>query len=155
MGHRLRLRSPARHLARLGPFAPWVLALARRLIVPGLHPVGLPDHGTVDRQQGRLLGARQQGVRPDRQIPSSSRAGRFGLVEAGDLGQQGVGRQVERFGDGADDCYRRLMQTSLDLAQVRVGDAGQLGQLPQGELGQLALRSEIGAEAAVGVRALS
>ena len=62
------------------------------------------------------------------------------------LGQQCLGGDVQRIGDQPDDPDRRLMQAALDLAEIRVGQLRALGQLPQGEVGQLALVADEGAE---------
>jgi hypothetical protein len=46
----------------------------------------------------------------------------------------GLGRYTQRLGQLLQHMRRWLAQTALDLAEVRVGDTGLLGQLPQGEL---------------------
>src|SRR6185312_2694754 len=42
--------------------------------------------------------------------------------------------------------YRGLVQAPLDLAEVRIGQAGQLGELAERQVGTLALLADEGAE---------
>ena len=50
-----------------------------------------------------------------------------------------LGRDLEGPGDLLEDLGRRLAQPPLDLAQVRVGDAGHLRQLAQRQVADPAL----------------
>ena len=52
----------------------------------------------------------------------------------------------QRLGDLLQHLGRGLAETTLDLAQVRVGDAGLLGELPQGETRLRALLLEVVAQ---------
>ena len=61
-------------------------------------------------------------------------------VEAG-VGEQVLGRDAKRLRQRGQHPKRRLVQTPLDLAQVGVGDACELGKLAQREPGELALRA--------------
>src|ERR671913_155978 len=56
------------------------------------------------------------------------------------------GSTSPRPGDPLDDLGRRLAQPPLDLAQVGVGDARPLGQVPQRQAPQSALLADVGAE---------
>ena len=81
------------------------------------------------------------GVGRDGQL-SGSRHPAVGVgvrVEQTDLGQQRLGGQIEGLGDGLHHPEGRLVQAPLDLGEVGVRDRGQLGHLPQGEVGELAL----------------
>ena len=52
------------------------------------------------------------------------------------------GRDLQPLGDLLQDLRRRFAQTAFDLRQVRVGDAGQRGQLPHRNLGLHALLAD-------------
>ena len=62
-----------------------------------------------------------------------------GRQEAGPLVQR-LGADLQRLGDLLQDVGRRLAQAALDLRQVRVADAGQVGQAAHAHAGDLALR---------------
>ena len=62
-----------------------------------------------------------------------------GLIEDPGLHIEGLGRDAQGFGDLLEDLGRRAAQAPLDLAEVRVGDAGQFGEAPQREAGRVPL----------------
>src|SRR6185437_10249388 len=68
------------------------------------------------------------------------------VAEQSRLRQQCLRGDVERVRDQPDDPDRRLVQAALDLAQVGVGQPGPLGQLAQGEVRELALAADEGAQ---------
>lgn len=90
-------------------------------------------------------------VAPDRLL--GSRAGDVAAVEQPSLRKQGLCRNVERRRERAQHAHRWLVQAALDLAEVWVGDIGAGGELPQRNVGQLALRSDI-ARAIAGSRSI-
>src|SRR5690242_14517556 len=100
------------------------------------------DESPVDSYEGLLLVGREVTVEPDRLF---DRRGRpvavpgFGIQQAG-LREHGLCRYVERLGDVLEDVRRRLVHAALELAQVRVRDLRHLGQLPEREIRELALR---------------
>ena len=57
------------------------------------------------------------------------------LEDAG-LDVERLGRDAQRLGDLLEDLRRRAAQAPLDLAQVGVGDPGQLRQPPQRQPGR-------------------
>ena len=68
-----------------------------------------------------------------------------GLEDAG-LHVEGLGGDAQRLGDLLEDLGRGPAQPALDLAQVRVGDAGQLGEPAQREPGRAPLLTDEGPE---------
>jgi methylenetetrahydrofolate dehydrogenase (NADP+)/methenyltetrahydrofolate cyclohydrolase len=96
----------------------------------------LAEHASVDRDHGGLLVLGEAGVGPDRVLGGRSvrvGAGILGLVLAGyhgvdqaGLGEQGLGGHVEGVGDLLEDPHRGLVQAALDLAEVGVGQLGQV-----------------------------
>jgi hypothetical protein len=67
-------------------------------------------------------------------------------VDQARLRHQRLRGDVQGIGDGLEHADRGLVQAPLDLAQVRVGQAGHLGQLPQRQISPLALLADEGAE---------
>src|SRR6266487_3064951 len=115
-----------------------------KLGVQGL--LALP-HAAEDGDQGCLLRLGQVGVGADGDLYLwRGVAAVATVVEQAGLGEEGLGGQVERSGDRLQHPDRGLVQAALQLAQVGVGDAGQLGQLAQGQVGELALHTDEGAE---------
>jgi adenylate kinase len=121
--------------------------------------LGAVDHAPVDGDERRLLIVAQPLVGRDRGLGPLVAAGLSGVrgrgvrssgpghrVDQARLRQQGLGGQVEPVRDRLEHAHRRLVQAALDLAQIRVGQAGPLGQLAQRQVGQLALRADEGAE---------
>ena len=60
------------------------------------------------------------------------------LVEDPGLHVQRLGRDPQRLGELLQDVGARLAQPALDLAQIRVGHPGGVGELPQRELARCA-----------------
>jgi len=116
----------------------------------------LSEHAAVDRDQGGLLLPGETSVRADRVL--GQRGARLGLagvggrragghrVDQAGLGEQRLRRHVERVGDGLEHPDRGLVQAALDLAQVRVGQVGQLRELAERQVGHPALAADEGAE---------
>ena len=89
----------------------------------------------VDIEERLLLPLRQPGVGQHGQLDTAA-----GRTSDSVFRAQDPGADVELFrgdpeclGDLLQDLGGGLAQTTLDLAQVGVGDAGLLGELPQGE----------------------
>ena len=68
-----------------------------------------------------------------------------GLEDPG-LHVERLGGDAQRLGDLLEDLGRGPAQSPLDLAQVGVGDPGQLGQAPQGQPGRSPLLTDEGPE---------
>src|SRR5205814_8569920 len=83
--------------------------------------LGVEQGGAVDRRAAGLLVAEEAG-----------------------LSEQGLGRDVQGPGDRLQDPDRRLVQAALDLAEVGVGDVGQVRQLAEGEIRQSPLTANEG-----------
>src|SRR6185437_14200022 len=83
---------------------------------------------------GELRVGQQRG--PDTRVP------RAVLQDAG-LHVECLGGDPQPLGDLLQDLRARLAQAALDLAQVRVGDPGLLGQLPQRDLRLLPLLLDV------------
>jgi hypothetical protein len=133
----------------LGPVFPTVLAWLSRDVRGGRSAgAAVADHGPVDVDQGLFLVVGQDRVGADGRLDRGPGGGRalLAVLEQPGLDQQGLGREVEGVGDRLEHPDRRLVQAPLQLAQVRVGDLGHLGQLPQRQVGQLALGPDEGAE---------
>ena len=99
------------------------------------------DHGSVDREQCALLRVVEQRV-----VADGRRGGRRRFlvrVDVGGVGQKVADGEIERLRQGLDDGDRRLVQSPFDLAEVGIGDLGEIGQLPQAQLGQMPLRAQI------------
>jgi hypothetical protein len=69
-----------------------------------------------------------------------------GMLQQAGLGEQGLRGHVERVGQQPQDAHRRLVQAALDLAQVRVREAGQLRKLAERQVRQLSLAMDEAAQ---------
>ena len=69
-----------------------------------------------------------------------------GRLEDAGLHVEGLGRDAQRLGDLLEDLGRGPSQSPLDLAQVRIGDPGQLGQPPERQAGRAPLLTDEGAQ---------
>ena len=65
-----------------------------------------------------------------------------GRLEDAGLHVEGLGRDPQRLGDLLEDLGGGPAQPPLDLAEIRVGDPGQLGQPPQREAGRAPLLAD-------------
>src|SRR6266540_350232 len=110
-----------------------------RLLRRCLRALLLPHVAAVDGEQRLLLGRRQQRIGPDRRLGGSR--GGFVLEQPG-LREHGVGRELERLGDRAQDTNRRFVEPALDLTQVGVRDIRHRRKLAKREVRELALRSD-------------
>jgi len=103
--------------------------------------VGL-EIAAVDRQEGDALVLGQPRVRANGPVSG------FGVLAGLILSQhpcvlkQRLGRDVERVSDRTQDVQRGLVQATLDLAEIRVGDLGQRRELAKREVRQLALSAD-------------
>ena len=70
----------------------------------------------------------------------------LGRLEDPCLHVEGLGRDAQRLGDLLEDLGRGPPQPALDLAQIRVGDAGQLRETPEREAGGGSLLTDEGPE---------
>jgi hypothetical protein len=115
------------------------------------------EHAAVDGDQRRLLLVAEALVGADRVLglrdvlligrrPVRVRAGGGDRVDQAGLGEQRLGRDVERVGDRLEHAHRGLMQAPLDLAEVGIGQAGQLRELAERQVGPLALLPDEDAE---------
>ena len=129
--------------------------LLRRVAAPAVDGAGAAaqdrrsGHGPVDVDQGFLLVVGEDRVGADGRLdrgPGGDLALLGGALQQAGLDEQGLGGHVEGVGDRLEDPDRRLVEAPLELAQVGVGDLGHLGQLPQRQVGQLALGPDEGAE---------
>src|ERR1700734_1779883 len=109
-----------------------------------------PGHAAVDGKKGGalfvgetlidaygVLGSRRGGL---------IRCIAHGRVDEARLGEQRFRGNVEGVRNGFKHPHRRLVQATLNLAQVRVGQAGQLRELAQRQVGHLALGTDEGAK---------
>src|SRR5205085_10919677 len=94
--------------------------------VAGCTALLIPER-LVDLEQRLLLALGDPRVGPDRGLDVGF--GRF--VEDPGPDVQRLGRDLQALGDALEDLRGRLAQTPLDLAEVRVRDAGELAQLAQ------------------------
>ena len=114
----------------------------------------LAHEGLVDVQQDSALSVVQPGVSQDGVGDIEDR----GFTEIGALLEdagadvEGLGRDAQGLGEGLQDLGARLLQPALDLGEVGVADPGHRGQLPQRELGRVALLSQVVAEIVNGDR---
>ena len=109
--------------------------------------------GLVDVQQDRALSVVQPGLGQDG----------FGDIESGvtwiralleDAGAdvEGLGRDAQGLGEGLQDLGARLLQAALDLREVGVAYPRHCRQLPQRELGGVALLEKVVAKVVDGDR---
>ena len=84
--------------------------------------------GQVDPHEGLALLLGEVAVGED--VPGQVGVA-VGPLEDARLDVEGLGRDAQRLGDLLEDLRRRAAQAPFDLAQVGVGDPGQLGQAPQ------------------------
>jgi hypothetical protein len=84
--------------------------------------------GEVDADERLLLLLGEMRIGED--LPGQIGLAGAGLEDAG-LDVERLGRDAQRLGDLLEDLRRRTAQAPLDLAQVRVGDPGQLRQPAQ------------------------
>src|SRR5947199_174080 len=77
-------------------------------------------------------------------LPLAAPVARFqaSLTRQPGPGRQLLGRRAQSVGDRLHDVARRAPQPALDLRQVGIGDAGQVGELAQRQLVQLALAAD-------------
>src|SRR6266702_1278746 len=127
-------------MAGPGSLVPCCRAMRRRRLLP--RPItawtaaGLA--ADIRREQAALLRAR---------AATGVLAGlASGMFQQAGLGEQAFRGHVERVGQQPQHPHRRLVQAALDLAQVRVGEAGQLGELTERQVGQLALAPDEAAQ---------
>ena len=92
-------------------------------------PVDLDQHLLLPVVQRRVV---EQGVDHVRGVVGA-------LVEDAGPHVERLGRDAQALGDRLQDLGRRLAEAPLDLAEVRVRDAGRLAQLAQREAGVAAL----------------
>ena len=96
------------------------------LAVVGRAGFGAGHEGGVDVDQDLLLALAQVRVAQD----GGHQVGVFGLlVEDAGPDVEGFGADAQGLGDVLEDPGRGLPEPPLDLGQVRVGDAGELGQV--------------------------
>src|SRR5215471_12618213 len=109
------------------------------------------EHAPVDRYQRGLLVLREAPVGADRglrgQVRGSwlARAG-VGRDDKARLGQQRLGGHVQRVGDQLEYPDGGLVQPAFQLAEVGVGQARQLRELPQRQVSHLSLGADEGAK---------
>src|SRR6266702_2352928 len=112
----------------------------------------IPEHAPVHREQRGLLLVVEPGIGTDHRLPRARAATAVlaglasGMLQQAGLGEQAFRGHVERVGQQPQHPHRRLVQAALDLAQVRVGEAGQLGELTERQVGQLALAPDEAAQ---------
>src|SRR5690242_17392387 len=113
------------------------------------------EHAAVDGDQGGLLVVAEARVGGDSLLgaPGVRLVGVRGLggpdghrVDQAGLGEERFRGNVERAGECLEHADGRLVQAPLDLAEVRVGQAGQLGELAERQVGALALLTDEGAK---------
>src|ERR1035437_7630560 len=90
---------------------------------------GRAHKGGQDRQQGMLLALVQTRIVTDRVLGLTRALGGVRARYARRAKQHRLSRHAQRLGEGTEDRDRRERQPVLDLAQVGVGDPGQLGRL--------------------------
>ncbi len=94
----------------------------------GLLVLELAAEGEVDADQRLLLLLADGLVGHDR----PAQVGRaFGRVENAGLDVERLGGDAQRLGDLLEDLGRGAAQAALDLAEIRVRDAGELGEMAQ------------------------
>src|SRR6266511_234624 len=119
---------------------------------PGIDPaaasrvrLGAGPEGRVHVDQHLLLPLAQVRVALDR----VHQAGLLGpLVEDARPDVEGLGADPQRLGDVLEDLGGGLAQPALDLRQVRVGDARQLGQVAHRQLRLAPLVADVAADVA-------
>ena len=90
------------------------------------------EHGALPVRQDGVLG---DGLEDRRALVGRGRL----LVEDAGADVEGLGGDLESAGELLEDLRARLLQAPLDLAEVGVRDAGELGELAQGQLRVLSL----------------
>src|SRR6478735_1970116 len=107
------------------------------------------DEGHVDVDEHRALAVGEDRVCGD----GGEDVGHGGRAVVGDPLVEDAGPDVERLGrdlqplgDLLQDLGARALEPALDLRQVGIGDPGHLGELPQRQLGALALLAQVGPE---------
>src|SRR4051812_9246471 len=98
----------------------------------GERRVDVDEHGTLPVRQGGILG---DGLEDRGALVGGDRL----LVEDAGAHVEGLRGDLESAGELLEDLRARLLQAPLDLAEVRVRDAGELGELTQRKLGVLSL----------------
>ncbi len=103
------------------------------------------DEGLVDVQQDCALSVVQLRLGQDGGGDINRRVlTRVGaLLEEAGADVEGLGRDTQGLGEGLQDLGARLLQPALDLGEVGVADPRDRGQLPQRELGGVALLSQV------------
>ena len=110
------------------------------------------DEALVDVQEGGLLARRELAVLGDRATDIAARTlGDGVVVEDPGLDVERLRRDLQPLGQLLEDLRTRALEATLDLREVRIGDAGKLRELTQAELGGLTLLAQVVAEAAAQV----
>jgi hypothetical protein len=99
-----------------------------------------PSEGQVDLDQRLLLVLRNVVIRED--LPGQVVLAVLSRLEDPGLDVEGLGRYLQRPGDLLEDLGGRSPQPALDLAQVGVGDAGQLREPANRQSGRASLLSD-------------
>lgn len=102
-------------------------------------PILLLPEGAVDPDQGEFVLGGEKRICFD--VPDQI-AARARAVENSRLDVQGLRRDMERPGDLLEDVCGRFTQPALDLAQIRIGNPGELGKTSQGEPRHVALLAD-------------
>jgi len=123
-----------RGLLVLGPVAA-VVRRARMVGGAGRAAVRLSAEGEVDGDEYLLLAVVDIGGSQD--VPDEIRMEVPVVVEDAGADVKRLGGDAQGLGDLLEDLGRWLPQAPLDLAQVWVGDAGDLRQAPEREAGVL------------------
>src|SRR5712691_1346200 len=66
----------------------------------------------------------------------------FLRIEDSGLGIKRLGGETQPFGQGLENHATRSAQAALNLAEVGIGDAAHVSELPNRELGQLTLAAD-------------
>ncbi len=114
--------------------------------VTGPEPVLLAE-GFVDLQQDLLLPLVQRRVREDDRTRLHLVPVPLGVEDAG-ADVQRLGGDPQRLGDLLQHLRTRLAQPALDLAQIRIGHPGGIGELPQRQLRVAPLLAQVVTEIA-------
>ena len=113
---------------------------------PLLHLV-LGEEALVDLDQDLFLVVGQVVLGPD----GSDQVGLGFLVEDAGADVKRFRRDLKRSRDLLQDLRARPLQTPFDLAEVRIRDASEVGELPNGEFGLAALLTNVFTEVGDGV----